>query len=1303
MKSGRCILLFILAGLIGLTCGPVCKAQPYSIRVFTTRDGLSSNHVTSVIQDSRDFLWIGTDNGLNRFDGYSFAVYHIDDFAPEALPDCGVRCLYEDSRGYIWIGLSDGHLVRYDCRDEHFSVFLGCKLSEIGKGEVSGIIEDSDGQLWITVDRVGLSKINPESGIIREFPADGLPGSLPHNATTAIVRNPGGGFWIGSWGGGICLFDPVREVFTSVPDNILPDVRWKFIKCLMVDNDGNLRSGSTYCGMFLIDLQTQGSPEEIHSASEVSTLGSNTVNCLAQNPFGRIIVGSADGIDIQEKDRSYHIKSHYVRGILSDRDGCIWAATDNGLLMANEASPIFGNALTWGSVSPMYTKSTLVDRDGDLWVIADEGLFRVYKNQDGEERVEDLNEKLQGRFALSLYEDREGDIWIGYHGDYLFRYRKSDNTAEMIPLNMGSPDGIPYRTTNCLYQDPDGSIWVGTEVGLLNYNPVTGRRFSLSHSKDLIYPSEAVYSLLRDQYGELWVGTKGGLYRYNSNTTLLKCYTARSGDASSIISSTVNCLYEDSRGRLWIGTPAGLNRFDRESQAFSPVNYNHHKSMGGVNGIQEDNHGVLWISTSDGLVRYDSQNDSFRLFDESDGLAGRDSRRGAFVRGKDGGFVYGSDGGVNRFCPDSIHMTATAPTVYLEDFRIFNESVIPGEESCIDKAIGYTEEIHLTWRQSSLSFQFCSPDYVAPERMRYEYQLEGLNNEWTECEPGQHIVSFTNLHPGRYVFRVKACNRSGIWSDTPASVRMKISPPIWKQWWAFVLYALVALGIVLAAVTYFIRREERKHQEAMNQLRMTLFTNISHEFRTSLTLIIGPLNYLLQNDKDCEDRNLLTIMQRNAVRLHRLVNQLLDSRKVEEKGMTVNNTAQDMVSFLTDLSEAYGFHAREKGLDYSFQTSVERLEMAFDKDKVEKIVYNLLSNAFKYTEEGGRVVLSLKKEDPWVVISVEDNGVGISPEDQQSIFKRFYQVQEGRREGSGLGLNLSLELARIMGGSINVKSSLGTGSLFTFILPLVAPDGLGDQPGANYPPQQIELPGDKGSCVLVVDDNQDNLYYCNSVLSAHYTVETASCAREGLDKAIKIIPSLVLCDVMMPGEMDGMSLFKELRADERTSDIPFLLLTAVTDEHFISQCYHLGIDGYIGKPFNPELLLAKIANLISKYKSGSVWAEGLKAPLIERSEAFIREHLADKDLGVEMLAAGLGISEKQLGRNMKALIDMPPYGFIVKVRMETVVRLMKETDLNVSEIAFRCGYQEISNFSRAFSRYWGESPSTTMKKLRGKA
>lgn len=1366
MLAGFLPALFLL--LLRTMLATPCAAQNQSFaerqfKHYSISNGLSNNLTTSILQDRRGFVWVATNQGLNRFDGYSFKIFQHNPFDPATIGGNNICCLYEDRNGSLWAGLLNGWVSRFDPTTEQFTNYL-CIEKEPNKpadGDISGIVEDAEGHLWIAIDRHGIIRFDPETGEIDRYESDpNDPNGLSHNAVTSIAIGRDDALWITTWGGGLNRFDTKTGRFTRIAGQAkIPDSR-AFLnqKCQYHDRHGYIWIGTSDSGLYRTDVSLQHWWHYTTGTAEVSLgISSDSVNSLAEDADGNIWIATLDGgiciydyetgrfEHIRLNDAPHSLRTNHITALCCDLDGSMWIGSSNGLHFYNKLTNRFNkyDIRTWDKQSEDgYIYSLLKLRNGNLLVKGRHNLLLFDRKQQCVSPVYYGSPVQESMRRAVMMEDSKGQLWFGYTHNYITRYDTATRQYENIQLPSAHREGLPFRFVRSFYEDTDGSIWIATEIGALNYQPQTKTFTPLFQSSQLIYPEDKVLVIRRDSYGDLWVGTEGGLKRYDSRLELVCNYIASM--PNSIRNNTVTAIHEDREHTLWIGTREGLHRFDRATNTFTLLMRPNAKSGDAIMGIVEDNANNLWISSTTGIIQYNYADGTFRLYDTGDGLQSREFNQGVFSQGADGEILFGGISGFNAFYPDRMPQNRRAPRVYVTDMQIFHASEASSSVMA-DVPATTLDEIELKYWQSMVSFQFVALNYISPGQCSYAYMLEGVDNDWNYTPPERRFATYTNLSPGNYIFRVRASNNDGVWNNDGAAVRIVILPPLWETWWAYMLYILIGITLFVLILRYVAHREqvkarielerlEAKQQHEADQLKLQLFTNISHEFRTSLTLIQGPLDYILSRGEPGASRPLLEIMRRNTARLKRLINQLLDFRKLEVSKLTVHLTTQDIIPCLNEVCDIYRFYAEQRGIRFSFEAAFAEKVMEFDCDKVDKILYNLLSNAFNYTDDGGAIAVEvdelLRNGEPLLRIRVKDTGMGIAAEELKHLFTLFYQVEgkESRyRGGSGLGLTMTRELVQLLGGEITVDSEKGCGSEFTVLLP-VRNTGLGTEGeaagtspspvGASVVTTAFPEPSAAGirserGVVLVVEDNGDMRSYIKQVLAPEgYRMLEASNGEQGLQQAVEQMPDIIISDVMMP-VMDGREMLAHLKEDERIQHIPILLLTAVNEECEMIRSFEAGVDGYVTKPFSATLLCTRINSildnrrkLLERYAASAPFPEGAPQssytrkyidPFVAKMRERVAERLGDSEFDVDTLASQFCMSASQLTRKCRALMNDTPWNFIIKCRMERAAELIRESDRPISEVAWACGYTEKSNFSRAFAKHFGKSPSQYKK------
>jgi signal transduction histidine kinase/DNA-binding NarL/FixJ family response regulator/sugar lactone lactonase YvrE len=1095
--------------------------------------------------------------------------------------------------------------------------------------------------------------------------------------------------WIASGHGGLYSFQIDENVLTSyLEPEKGKNIPERSVSVVNRDKDGRIWLATFDNGLFLIDEDTV--VQHINSSENSDkTLLSKDVNCI------------------------------YI-----DSKGIVWIGTTVGINYYSALLHQFASNKKYRNISSLFENqvlSLLKDRAGNIWVGGVNTLAKI-----------DMNGNVKSfKFGLkfnALCEDEAGRIWIGSYDNLLIKYDPENDALSYIKIPPPQGTDFSYRNIYSIYEDWDRTLWLGTELGVINYNPANNTFKSLFESSDIIYPEDKSHIIFRDQDLELWVGTENGLKRFDRYGKYKCIYTVSENNRKSLTNNFITAICEDNEGCLWIGTMGGLHRFDKKNETFRQIKRPDKTYGDPIFSICKDDKDNLWISTTSEIIRFNISTLSFHSYNASDGLQNKDFQLGASFRTSDGELFFGGKGGFNSFYPSRLIQNNDKPNVVITGFLIFNRPVQAQKGGVIENDISAAETINIKHDQSVITFHFSALNYISPEKNKYAYMLEGFDKDWTHVNADQRSATYTNLNSGEYVFKVKAANNDGVWNDTSTKVKLYIHPPFWRTWYAYLFYLAAVTGIVLLIINYFteraidrnnlrIARIEAEQMKEIDEMKVNLFTNVSHEFRTPLSLILGPISQIMEKERyNPEDKDLYHLIYRNAQRLLRLINQLLDFRKIESGKLELNLRHDNISKFIQDVTSTFSFLAKEKNIHFEVSIRQSDLWMDFDSDKIDKILYNLISNAFHYTPAGGHIHVSTdkieKEGNPFLKITISDTGVGLSDEEKTRIFTPFYQ---GKRQkavysgGSGLGLSLTKELVDLFHGSIEVESKPDEGSSFTLFFPVRS------ETSRLYPPEeQTETQAeyaegqntDNPDLVLIVEDNYDMQLYIKSILSGRFKVESANNGEEGLDMAVKIIPDLIISDIMMPVK-DGIEMVKELKQDDKTSHIPLILLTSRHEESQVVEGYELGVDDYITKPFSAAILKARIQNiLISRRKKWEQYhqSENLdeykeklaedprKQDFINKINTIILANIEDPYFGIEQLAGELKMSVNQLFRKVKTMLNTTPYNVIVQVRMTQAAKLIRESDYNMSEITFLVGYQELSNFSRSFKKFFNISP-----------
>lgn len=1333
---------------------------------LTIQNGLSSGSVTCVLQDSEGFIWIGTEDGLNKFDGYQTQVYRHNVLMTNSIGGNSVRTLFEDSRKNLWIGLKGAGLSRMNLKTGKITTYRNTNdPNSLSYNDVAGLVEDEEGNLWIAVDRGGLDMFDYEKEIFKHYNVQEKPNSdLLNNAFTGILLDKQGQLWLSSWGGGVFRFDLKTKKFI-VPDfwqheEVADEKVCHHIFNLYNDSENNIWVSSAHGGLYKIDLSRKLYKQFTPCNNGNGCITTRSVRSVCEDEQGMLwIATDGGGINVFDKEaekvvrvirRKEHGKSLLTNNVFSiyrDKMNMMWLGTGMGVNYFNPSAVQFDwymKSTNGGlSLSENQVMSVLKDKQGNLWIGGINSLDKIDRSRTDITRYQTDNLMYRDAFRhnQALCEDSEGNIWIGAYSEYLLKYNPAIDKFTKIEIPSNSGHMLPYSNVYSIYEDTDKTLWLATELGTLNYNPKTEVFTPLFFSKSIIYPEEKSHVVYRDKDMDFWVGTEGGLRRYTKDLKSHIVYKVEEDVANGLTNNFITTLLEDVNKNFWVGTYGGLHRFDKTTDRFELVTRHDKRFDEPILGLCEDKSGNLWISIVTGIMKFNPKTGKFHLYDQSDGLQDKDFYLGACFQASDGELFFGGKNGFNSFYPETLKTNTIQPKVLITDLLIFNQPVEPSEKGILTRPISETNSIRLKHSESVITFRFVALNYISPQKNKYAYRLEGFDKDWILSDATQRTATYTNLPAGDYIFKVKASNNDGIWNDEGAQIKLKVLPPFWRSWVAYLLYFSFVLFVMFLIVRYFSVRERDRIQleiaqieaqriKEIDQMKINVFTNVSHEFRTPLSLILTPLNQILEKKAyPDEDEPLYKLMHRNAQRLLRLINQLLDFRKIEEKKLELTLQYDDVLKHIKDTAMSFQFLASDKKIQYMIQSDQSEIWTKFDADKMDKILYNLISNAFNYTPEEGKVLVSVSKveangDNPKLRIEVTDTGVGIADADMQRLFTLFFQGDTQKSVysgGSGIGLALTKQLVELHKGEISVKSQLNEGTTFTVILPIIGNNEMIIKTSAEElfgvetkTDDEQPSPADERrglDVVLVVEDNYDMRMYIRNILAGQFKIILAKDGKEGLDKAVEHIPDLIVSDIMMP-VMDGIAMTQTLRNDDRTSHIPIILLTSLQSEAQVVEGYQLGVEDYVTKPFSVAILQARIQNILHSRKK--IWEkyrqsfdmeeyqekmaeDPKKQAFVNKINEVILNHIADPDFGVESLANELIMSVNQLSRKVKALMDTTPYNVIVQVRMTHAAKLLKESDKNISEVAFAVGYHELSNFSRAFKNYFYKSPREYMR------
>lgn len=1313
-------------------------------------------------------MWFATDDGLNKFDGANFIVYRHIPGDTTSLRANEVLALHEDKAGNLWIGTSGGSLSRYD-REKDMFVHYPENDSIPGlpsNAVVRGIHSDNSGNVWIA--QFGhLFMLDPISGDITSIDlAAADDGMQIAKVLMCVFVDSKQRVWTGT-NNGLYLYDKASRTIRRFQHNSNQPLSLinNDIKAIAEDGNGDIWIG-TVNGLCTYRPDGTGFNAFHGLRDERMAPTSNEIACIAADDEGNLWVGTAEGLHIiniksqtvathvPRGKHTYSLSSKSIRCVYIDKQGIYWLGTFRGginkydknlnLFDVRLSSAIFGN-----SHPPPIISAFVEDRQGNIFMGTDGGgLFRFNRNT---EQIcpADLELPVRNDKSLSilaLHHSRDNKLYIGTYTQGLMILDRATGKYHHLKQGAG-PDALSSNDIFCIREDSKGNIWIGTNgegVNLLKGGKVVARftpRPRPGAANEIFLPGNAyIRAIEEDGAGNIWIGSHGGgIVVYNPGSGQWTTYTQNN---SQLPGDKIQVLLHDSRGNMWVGTYGeGLSLFDEKQRQF--INFSEKDGLQNatVYHIIEDLNGLLWLSTNTGISSFDMAEKRFRNYTHHNGIQNNNFVHTSGIRLSGGELMFGGLDGFNYFNPDQLAVNRNVPAVLLTDLKVSNKTVVPGDDAPIKAHISVAEEIRLEYKQN-FTLGFVALNYTIPKQNRYAYMLEGFDKDWNYTGT-VNTASYTNLDPGEYTFHVKAGNNDGIWSTKDTVIKIYVRPPFWRTTYAYLFYLAVIGGLLLYSRHRGIarlrkkflleqEREEIRRLQELDRLKIKFLTNLSHDFRTPISLIMGPVDQLIAGEQPGSRLEKLNMIRRNARRLLNLVSQLLDFRKMEEHELRLQLSEGEFVSFVKEVTGSFRDFAEKKHIDLVFRSTLPELDALFDHDKIERILFNLLSNAFKFTLEDGSVIVELQEADQpaepgqtWVSIKVTDTGIGIPADKKDQVFERFFQTSTTAailNQGTGIGLSISKEFIKMHGGTISVESEAGKGAVFIIQLPLKsvakqAPALQVEQSGALSCEEDAPLPAITAAAgemqpstgemplVLLVEDNEDFRFYLKDNLRNSCKVIEAADGKEGWQKALALHPELIVSDISMP-QMDGISLLQKLKGDKRTSHIPVILLTALANDDQQIAGLETGANDYITKPFNSEMLHARIRNLLQlNYTLKNTYSRQIKVltpeaeiassgeKLMNRIVCYLEEHLNSSQLSVESLSREVGMSRSSLYSRLLELTGQTPVEYIRSFRLEKAAVLMEKSDMTIAEIAYHVGFSTPNYFAKSFKAKFNMLPS----------
>ena len=1330
---------------------------------------LPTNEVQKVYQDRDGFIWFATRNGLCQYNGYETTLYKSNLYSPDLLTTNSITCLVDDNNNNLWIGTSEGLNVM----DKRTGEIKKYKAPSISNNVVSALCVTRDNTLWVGTDN-GLCRYVPEKDTFVVCGDEFGDGRLRYVTIKSLLEDSDGDLWIGTWAQGLFRYSPSTDkvvVYPKINEQYSSHVIYE-------DSNKDIWVGSWGYGLFKLrnpkDMENVSYQSFLHENGDDSSLSDNIVYDIAEDINTHTLwVGTRSGLSILRLDESssfinyksgksdYRIPSDEVNSIMRDSQKNMWiGAIGGGVLMADTRQPAFAlHTLNFGDEDiPVTSVRTLfADSDQNLWIgVGTYGLARreyvtgelkMYSHIPEFSGVKDL----PSLFAV-VQRKKSGDIWFGMYNGGIYVYRKGEKVKHLPTKNSA------FLTSDCvsaLYEDYEGNCWVGTRGGIgVRLSDGTDYRFETMNFNDSLSAGWIyVRDIVQDMDNSVWLATSNfGVIHITGDVrqpSTLK-YENYSFHNRKLITNTVLCMHIDRFGRLWAGTEGGgLYLYNRSTGQFEEKTRTYSIPGDVIVSIEEDKSGNLWLGTVSGLVKlYVAAvgNDfSTRIYTSADGLQDNFIVNSSCSR--DGELFFGGHKGYNSFFPDKMEIPSQETNFLITDIKIFNHSFknLPVElQQKISPVMPtYTSKIELPYKYNNFSIEFAALTYKNPELNRYAYRLQNFDRDWQYTDADRRFAYYNNLPSGTYTFQLKATNENGEWSGYVREFTVVVLPPFWATWWAYLLYMVLVLVIgvliyrtikkrILLQNALRLREMEKAKAEELNHAKLQFFTNITHELLTPLTIISATVDELKTQAPSHND--LYTVMNSNIQRLIRLLQQILEFRKAETGNLKLRVSPGDLAAFVRTGTESFKPLVKKRKIHFSLLCDPESIVGYFDIDKLDKIMYNLLSNAAKYNKEDGfiQVTLSYDEEDrEFVLLRVKDNGKGISREKQATLFKRFYEgdYRKFNTIGTGIGLSLTKDLVTLHGGTISVESEVDHGTEFIVRIPIERSyydeEQIDDevislrQTAIDYEdtPEdviaEVQELATKANSILLVEDNEELLNLMTKLLGREYNVFTAENGKEGIIVLENEDVDLIVSDIMMP-EMDGIEFCKYVKGHLEISHIPVILLTAKNKEEDRAEAYEIGADAFISKPFNLTVLHARIRNLL-KYKArmahdfkNQIVFEvkdlnytSLDEDFIQRAINCVNNHLEDPNFDQAQFADEMLTSKSTLYKKLKSLAGLNTSSFIRNVRLKAACRIMEEKGINirVSELAYAVGFNDPKYFSSCFKKEFGMLPSEYIERF----
>jgi len=1313
------------------------EAQQILFGNYTVGEGLPSTMVLAINQDDQGYMWFGTRNGLSRFDGYQFKTFQFNKNDTTSIGNNFIQCISKIDSTHLWIGTENGIYI-LDLQKEVFTKFKGT-LDQA----VFDILKDKDGVVWITTKLDGLYRYNPKDKSIVHFTKNASNNSLSSNLLTRIIQDSDGKLWIGTLGAGIEIYDPVATSFSNIRSGA-HGLSSDIVITLYKGVDGTVWIGTMNGG--LGKWQADKDCFKIYKTGNSSSISDNIVRCMYQKSPDKLYIGTEKGLNILD------------------------TRSDSFIAYTNKVNDPFG-------ISDNAVYSIFPGKAGTMWVgtwFGGVSYFSIAGSFFELYYPDDKPQSLHGRAVSCFLEDKPHYFWVGTEDGGLYYFNAEDKSFLKYPFKQGQQD-LSYHNVHCLYKDSHGNIWIGIFAGGVNVlNPLTGKINRYNYNSDNINTlnSNQIFSIYEDREHVIWVGTDKGLNRYdpvtnsfirveqptvnntlvydmyedNNRTLWVATYNNYSkglvsynkkrdewsllpaGTGKNMLSSNkLVCLLDDHAGNLWIGTDGGgLNRYNFKTKQVTIFDDKAGIAANSIYGIQQDDNGILWLTSNNGIYAFNPESGKVKHFTRQDNLQSQQFNYKSFYKARDGKLFAGGIKGFNSFYPEKIADINSHANISFTNFQLFNKNVSLGDKkNPLTEQINYTKKLILNYDQSVFSLEFAALNSSNPEKVRYAYKMEGFDANWNFVGE-QRKATYTNLSPGHYTFKVKASTDESNWDVPETSMLIVIKPPFYKTTLAYIIYLLLLVAAGISIYKYSsnhirkqnairLERLKNKEEKEFYARKIEFFTVMAHEIRTPLSLIMAPLEKLLTLKKwEKEESEQLKIMEDNSERLMGLVNQLLDFRRIESDAYHIKKEEVEIVSLVQSIYSRFSSITYQKNIEFAFTTKVSNQKMLADPEVLNKIISNLLINAFKFARKKVKIKLNdfvnTATGSKSLLISVEDDGIGIPAGDIRNVFKKFFTTTSGGHQyhnlgSTGIGLALASSLAEKHGGSLLVESLEGTKTIFTLELPLNDEKAIAKSEDSIKVNEGNEIDNENKPLIHLIEDDQGIMsFIANSLISEGYRVQQSRNGKEALLVMENSQPDIIISDIMMP-VMDGIELCRAIKTNIHFSHVPFVLVTAKGNSDSEIEGIETGADAYILKPFKWKYLLAIIKNLLDarerlKLKYSEQPASEISVlttnsrdkEFMEKIVGIIDSRIIDAQLSVEELSREMCMSRSSLHKKLKSLSGYVPNELIKLVRLKQAARLLQANGHTIAEIAYLTGFSSPSYFSKCFLQQFKISP-----------